>query len=300
MTNLSIGKYVGGKRWNGFQCPNALDDRITVSSLLGGVPPSQGGPQGGMRIDASKDGSIEDDLLAAIYRFQTEQKKKNGLQMVDGVIKPGGETMRFLNRYCLQPVPPAESHRVVTRTDRFRIAALVEITWVWEDPGNPRFSPGNSDTMLGAKFSLGVVTASGVKGVSLLGPIGSLRIPGAKKLDRPMLLSLNPDFTSTFSNNNEDVTKLDREMEASDFASRQFTIRVGVQGTGPVSVVLDIEGVHVVHRDPTDRLLRDRDAGRRLVPIDNNPLQLPGPNRIVDLGLANLEWKGTLQKVSEF
>ena len=70
MTNLTINGYVGGKRWNGFQCPNEVDDRITVASLLGGVPAAQGGPtQGGLRIDASNSGSIEDELLKAIFRF---------------------------------------------------------------------------------------------------------------------------------------------------------------------------------------------------------------------------------------
>ncbi len=314
MTNLTIGNYVGTKRWNGFPCPNEMDDRITVASLLGGVPASQGGLQAGMTIDASMDGSIENALLAAIYRFQTEQKKKNGLQLVDGVIKPGGETMRFLNRFCVQPVPPTESRRMITKTKLFKISALVEIAWVWADPGNPRFSSGKSDTVFDAKLSLSVVTASGLKGViSLLGPNRSaFRNPSAKKLDRPMVLRLEPDFDiSTDKNSNEDVAEINTEMEASDFASRSYNISVEVQGTGPVSVRLEIDGIKVVHHDRRNPDFTDRQARRRLVPIDDNPIMRVGfgkgwkpspnnPSQIADLGLARLEWRGTLQKVAEF
>ena len=298
------------------RCPNEVDDRITVASLLGGVPPSQGGLPAGLTIDASQSGSIEDALLAAIFRFQTAQKKKNGLQLVDGVIKPGGETMRFLNRFCVQPVPPAESRRLVTRTKLFKISALVEIEWIWADPGNPRFSPGNSDTAFAAGLSLGVVTASGLKGVSLLGPSGSsFRNPNAKKLDSPTVLRLAPDFnTSTDENSHEAVTEINSEMEASDFASRHYKISVDVQGTGPISVQLEIDGIQFVHWDRGLRVsahFTDSQVRRRLVPVDHNPIMRVGfqkgwkpspnnPSQIADLGLARLEWQGSLQKVTEF
>lgn len=108
MSNLAIGAFVGQTRFNGTACENLGNDIITVGSLLGGVPVQEGGGGGPMRFDFFPPGGfIDPALVKRIVLFQSVQHGKGTCKLVDGVIKPQGETMGLLNRLCPAPIRPS-------------------------------------------------------------------------------------------------------------------------------------------------------------------------------------------------
>lgn len=79
----------------GLMGKNMLSDITIVQDMLNRVPVNRGGPLA--LIDDS--GSLDDDTINAIKRFQNHQFKTES-----GIIEPGSKTMQKLNLHARNPL----------------------------------------------------------------------------------------------------------------------------------------------------------------------------------------------------
>ena len=103
-----------GLRNRAQQVANFERDQEKIKSLLVSIPESQGGKKEkwtAMPPLLGPDGNCTKQLADAIWEFQSFWKARGGLQVADGVVDPGKNSIRKMNELAagtpVAPVPPA-------------------------------------------------------------------------------------------------------------------------------------------------------------------------------------------------
>jgi len=89
-----------GLRWQTTNVTNSRSDQETVIKLLASIPTSQGGKGGewANTPSAGPSGQCPRVLADAIWKFQTFWKQAGVFKYPDGVVDPGGNTLKQMNK----------------------------------------------------------------------------------------------------------------------------------------------------------------------------------------------------------
>lgn len=94
----SVGNVHPSASWRvGARPGNKNSDQKVVISLLSQIPSSQGGLKDAALPQPGADGVCSSALADAIWGFQSFWKAKGTFKNIDGVVDPGGNTLRVLN-----------------------------------------------------------------------------------------------------------------------------------------------------------------------------------------------------------
>lgn len=111
MLDGPVGVVRPGSWWRTQRVTNHARDQARVYQLLASIPVAQGGKQGVWSgpLLTGPDGSCAPLLADAIWDFQRHWKEvRRVFKNIDGVVDPGGNTLRKLNELAGEPVlPPA-------------------------------------------------------------------------------------------------------------------------------------------------------------------------------------------------
>lgn len=104
---IQIGTWVSldgpvGLRGRVAKVKNSNNDQQKVISLLSDIPFAQGGKKDDWEVPplAGPDGVCPQILASAIWDFQSWWKLAGLFKNIDGVVDPGGNTLRYLNIFA--------------------------------------------------------------------------------------------------------------------------------------------------------------------------------------------------------
>lgn len=103
-----VGIVKPGSWWRKQRVTNWARDQVKIIQLLASVPAAQGGQKESWTVPplAGADGACPSHLADAIWSFQQYWKSRGEFHNIDGVVDPGGHTVRKLDQLGSGPKPP--------------------------------------------------------------------------------------------------------------------------------------------------------------------------------------------------